>query len=357
MPPRRTSPRRAITRPSIVRELDDDTGSGTSLLASAAPWIALLALVAAVIALAFAFLNRGTDLSSCRSAAWGAVPDTAALPGGWQLGSTDLNANGMTISILGPTSSDASSAQPAVYASVTCYGDSAATAMSQNKSAAKAAGSTVVNRSAGGDAYDVSNASTGSTTTIFRVGQLIGQVADAGSASPADLATITQAVAAAMGDEAAAGTAGSAASDAANGSEEPGASDDGSGGGSEEPAPSSVAPELEADLPATIQNTPLTPYSTTGDQVLSSFPAARAFAARLQSMGAKLSELVVAQAADDNGNLDVTVTAFRLPGLAPEKLRTAVLEAWLGANQAGVKQSTVKLGGKTLTKVDYGTDG
>jgi hypothetical protein len=40
-----------------------------------------------------------------------------------------------------------------------------------------------------------------------------------------------------------------------------------------------------------------------------------------------------------------------------DKLKAAVLEAYLVADQPGVKQSTVKLGGKTLTKVDYGTSG
>ena len=354
MPPRRTSPRRATTRPTVAGQPVEDEPSGPSAFAAAAPWIALLALVAAVAAFAFVFLNRGTDLSACRSAAWGAVPDTADLPGGWQLGSTDLNANGMTLSILGQPSTDGSTAQPAVYASVTCYGDVAATAMSQNKTAAKAAGSSVVNRVAGGDAYDVTSPATGSTTTLFRVGQLIGQIADAGSASPADLQTITRAVATAMGDQDAAGTAGQPQpSDAAQGSLGPGSSVD---LGSAEP--SAVAPELEADLPTTIQDTPLSPFSTTGDQVLQNFPAARALAARVQSLGAKLTDFQVAQAAPDpNSGLDITVTGFRLPGLATDKLKASVLEAWLGANQPGVKTSTIKLSGKTLTKVDYGTGG
>jgi hypothetical protein len=354
MPPRRTSPRRGVTRPTLVRQGDEDEPEGGSALLAAAPWIALLALAAALVALVVVFLNRGTNLSACRSAAWGAVPATADLPGGWTLGSTDLNANGMTVSIVGPASTDGAARQPAVYASVTCYGDSAATAMSQNKAASKAARSSVVDRVSGGDAYDVSNPDTGTTTTLFRVGDLIGQIAGAGSASPDDLATITRAVATAMGDRDAAGGPGPKPSND-TGSEEPGASN--LANGSEEPLPSAVAPELEADLPTTIQNTPLTPYSTTGDQVLTSFPNGRALAARIQSMGAKIANLQVAQAADDNGDLDITVTGFRLPGLATAKLKTAVLEAWLGADQAGVKQSTVKLGGKTLTKIDYGTDG
>ena len=358
MPPRRTSPRRGVTRPTLVRRDGDDQPGyepgGPSPLLAAAPWIALLALAAAIVAIVAVFVNRGTDLSACRSAAWGAIPAAADLPGGWQLGSTDLNANGMTVSILGPASADGTAAQQAVYASVTCYGDAAATAMSRNKAAAKETGSSVVDRVSGGDAYDVTSADTGSTTTLFRIGDLLGQIADAGSATPDDLATVTRAVATAMGDRDAAGRPGAAPSQAV-GSEEPGASNQANG--SEEPLPSSVAPELEADLPTSIQDNPLTVDSSSGDQALTSDPTSRALAARLQSLGVKLTELQVARAFDENQTVDLTAVGFRLPGLAPDKLKAAILEAWLGANEAGVKQSTVKLGGKTLTKVDYGTDG
>jgi hypothetical protein len=354
MPPRRTSPRRGVTRPTIVQDQYDDAVETRGPLSAAAPWIALLALVAAIAALLFAFANRGTDLSACRSAAWGAIPATADLPGGWQLGSTDLNANGMTISILGPTSADGSQTPPTVYASVTCYGDAAATAMSKNKAAAAAAGSRVVDRVAGGDAYDVTSPDTGSSTTLFRVGQLIGQIADAGSATSDDLATITRAVATAMGDREAAGQPGVAPS-GDTGSAAPGASD--LGNGSAAPQASSVAPELEAAMPTSIQGTALTIDSSTGDQALTSDPTSRALAARLQSLGVKLTDLQVARAYDTTNTVDLTAVGFRVPGLAPEKLKAAVLETWLGSNQTGVKETTVKLGGKTLIKVDAGTGG
>src|SRR3954471_18262947 len=186
MPPRRTTRRRPMTRPTVAYErLADDDGDGdepgSSRLVAAAPWIAVLALVAAVAAIALGFLNRGTDLSACRSAAWAAIPDAHDLPTNWTLGSTDLNANGLTVSVLGPASADGTTQQPVTYASVTCYGDVAARAMQQNRDAARAAGATVVDRGAGGDAYDVVSRSSGSVTTLFRVGSLIGQVADAGT--------------------------------------------------------------------------------------------------------------------------------------------------------------------------------
>src|SRR6185436_1527866 len=248
MPPRRTSPRRSATRPSapLAQFGPDDDYDEPGRLAAATPWIAFAALVLAGAALALTLLGRGggaPNLDACRKTAWAAVPSSNDLPEGWTLSATDLNANGMTVSVLGTPSTDGSTSTPVVYASVTCYGDVAATAMSQYRDAAKAAGATVTDRGLGGDAYDVDNPSSGSVTTLFRVGGLIGQIADAGSASPSELATITSAVAAAMGDRSAAGTSG----DQANASDipasgepslEPGSSDEVA---SEPP----TAPELE----------------------------------------------------------------------------------------------------------------
>ena len=356
MPTRRTSPRRSITRPTVpvTYQVDDeDDGSTPSRLLLASPWIALLALVAGAAGLFLGVVNRGSDLSGCRSAAWAAIPDKNDLPDNWTLGSTDLNANGMTVSILGPVNPDGSTNQPVVYASVTCYGDVAGTAMQQNREAAKAAGSTVIDRASAGDAYDVENPSTGSTTTLFRVGELIGQVAGAGSADDPDLATITSALAAAMGDGTAAGNVGLLPSHVATGSEEPGASN----AGSEGPGSSGPVSVLEAAMPTSIQGTPLTADTATGDQGLLGDPASRALAARLVSLGANLDDLEVSRALDDTNTLDIAVYGFRLPGFDPAKLKAAVLEAWLGANGTGVKQTTVTLAGKRLIKIDAGTQG
>src|SRR5689334_3025232 len=100
MPTRRTSPRRAMTRPTVpLDDYDDDRRdrrvSVADRLADAAPAMALLALVAAIAALGVAFLGRGDDLANCRRSAWTALPSKDDLPDGWSLGSTDLNANGM----------------------------------------------------------------------------------------------------------------------------------------------------------------------------------------------------------------------------------------------------------------------
>ena len=261
----------------------------------------------------------------------------------------------MTISILGPASADGSTNQPVVYASVTCYGDVAPTALSQNRAAAEKAGSTVVERGGGSDAYDVDNLTSGSVTTLFRVGGLIGQIADAGSASPADLATITKAVATAMGNETAAGNAGAQPTDAAIGSGEPG----GSGGASGEPLPSSVAPDLEAKLPTSAGGTPLTVQSASADTIFGTDPNSRALSARVRATGC--SAVAICRSPrryDDTGTIDLSIVAFRLPGKdGAASCKAAVIETWLSANVAGVTKTEVTLGGKKLTKVDYGDDG
>jgi len=363
MPTRRTSPRRSMTRPTVPfttyeRDVDDrdpmPPGSG-GVLATAAPWLALGAVVIAVAALAVVLLGRSNSLDACRRAAWAAVPATGDLPTGWTLSSTDLNANGMTVSIAGPTPADSSSNQPIIYASVTCYGDVAETAMSQYRTAAKAAGATVTSR--GGDAYDVDNSkTTGSVTTLFRVGGLIGQIANAGSTDAADLATITDAVASAMGDATAAGTGGGAAA-ASNGaptdsgSQPAGSSDV---GGSEAP----TAPELEAHLPTDIAGTPLTVQSGSATDGLGGDPASQALAASLPRIGIKLADLQVARAYDESQTLDLDLFGFRLVKAGDiAKLRTAIIDTWLSGNVPGVKQSSVTLGGRTFTKIDFGLGG
>jgi hypothetical protein len=359
MPPRRTSPRRTATRPTSAYvasdgDLDDDRYP-SDRLAGAAPWLALLAVVLAAAALGYALLrgSGGGDLTACRSAAWAAVPDPKALPSGWSIGSTDLNANGLTVSVVGPAGTDETAQPPVVYASVTCYGDGAATALAENRKGAEAAGATITDRTSNGAAYDVDNPSTGSVTTLFRVGGLIGQIADGGSAQPSELAAITNAVAAAMGDRAAAGAGGATPSDVALGSDDPA----GSPPASEEPSTAPFAPELEAVLPTEIGDTTLTVQSNSAAEIFGDDPSSRALGARIRSLGGTLEKLQVAQAYDDAGGLLASIVAFRLPDADGAKLRAAIEETWLSSGNAGVKTSSVELSGKTLTKIDYGDAG
>lgn len=359
MPTRRTSPRRSTTRPTVLARRaaavdgdfeDDDPRGG---LSSAAPWLALLALALAAAALGWTVLNRsgGGDLAACRSAAWAALPQKNDLPTDWRLTSSDLNANGITISLAGPAAADGSTGEPVVYASVTCYGEGAAMAMREHRAAAKAAGATIVERSAAADAYNVDNPSTGSSTTLVRVGGLVGQVAGDGTAAPADLDAITRAVAAAMGDRTAAGEAGPAPSRA------PSPSDNAVVPPSDEPVASAFAPELEAALPKTVGGVTLSIQSASADTIFRDDPGSRALGAQIRSLGATLADLQLAEAFDQSGTLDLSIIAFRLPNVEVAKLRAAIIDTWLSAGATGVRKQTVTLGGKELTKVDYGDTG
>lgn len=360
-----------MTRPSGLYERDpeptfDEVGDdpGPGFLARATPWLALLAVVLAAGAIGYLVLTRssGGDLTACKSDAWKAIPDPNDLPANWSLGSTDLNANGMTISIMGPAPADSSTNQPVVYASVTCYGGAAATALEENRAAAEAAGATVTDRTANGQAYDVDNPTTGSITTLFRVNELVGQIADGGTANAADLAKITTAVAKAMGDTRAAGTAsGANPADGATGSQEPLGSGD---AGAPQPSGSPFAPDLEALLPKSVIDSsstasplapiPLTVQSASATDVFGDDPSSRALAARIRALGGTLDQLQIAQAYDDSGAIDLSLIAFRLPKADLAKLKAAIIDTWLSAGAEGVKSSTITLGGKSLTKVDYG---
>jgi len=364
MPTRRTSPRRLATRPTsppdrAVALFDDDEPPG--FLEGAGPWLALLAIVLAAGALGFVLLRgSGEDLTACRSAAWGAIPSRDDLPANWAIGSTDLSANGMTISLLGPAAADATS-QPVVVVSVTCYGSAAETALDQNRKAAAAARATLAPRDDAGDAYDVVNESTGSTTTFFRVGGLVAQVADSGTVAGADREAIAAALATAMGEPRAAGVAKAAATDDANASADPFASDD---PGAVDASAAPFAPDLEALLPkAIVDNTsaasprpsiPLTTQSASATDVFGGDPNARALAARIRALGGTLDKLQIAQAFDESGALDLSIIAFRLPGADLAKLQSAVVDTWLSAGADGVSKTQITLGGKTVTKIDYG---
>jgi hypothetical protein len=54
--------------------------------------------------------------------------------------------------------------------------------------------------------------------------------------------------------------------------------------------------------------------------------------------------------------MDLYLFAFRLPDADPESLRSLVLNSWLVSNAEGVTTEEVELGGKTVTRVDYGGD-
>jgi hypothetical protein len=53
----------------------------------------------------------------------------------------------------------------------------------------------------------------------------------------------------------------------------------------------------------------------------------------------------------------VSILAIAVAGLSDAKTRKIVLDSWLAASGSGVKQDDVQLGGRTVTRIDYGDDG
>jgi hypothetical protein len=66
-------------------------------------------------------------------------------------------------------------------------------------------------------------------------------------------------------------------------------------------------------------------------------------------------DLHVAQSYDPNEALDASIGVYRVDGVAPTALRDALIDAWKG-DYPDMKVSQVTLGGKDVTKGDFGED-
>ena len=110
------------------------------------------------------------------------------------------------------------------------------------------------------------------------------------------------------------------------------------------------APDLEAMLPGSWEDTALSAQSWTGENVLIDqdpwSDALRAFVAKKQLNVAGLS---VAQALDTQGALDLVVGAFRLSGANATTMVEGLTSAWV-ANDSTFKTSVVTVGGSSVTK-------
>ena len=126
---------------------------------------------------------------------------------------------------------------------------------------------------------------------------------------------------------------------------------------SSSPEPSSAAADLLALLPDEVTGTTLTSDTATGADLAEAGAAGRAMIAALGTLDLAAEDLLVAQAYDANGELDLYLLAFQAPGTPASDLAPIVLETWLSASTSGVTTSPVTLGGKELTKVSYGDDG
>jgi hypothetical protein len=320
----------------------------------------VLALVAVGLS-AFAILRPAT--SSCQVAAWDAVPVATEIPSGWTIGVTDIYPDNQTTTIAGPASTTGV-AGATIYASVTCFGDSAADAVNRSEQASRSAGRSVTVLDGIGEAgYAIAGSTTAASAMQFRRGPLVAYLASSGGTTQAELRQVGLAVDAALrralGDAAAVAPPipGSAASPAASTAASPAASAGALPGASPQPSAavaSPVAPELEALMPRLVSGTTLVVESATGDQVLGTDAASKALVSALDSFGKKPTDLQIAQAYDASSTLDLTVLGFRVPGISAAKLQPAVLQTWLFAGATGVTTKQTTVSGVKVAEVTYG---
>lgn len=126
--------------------------------------------------------------------------------------------------------------------------------------------------------------------------------------------------------------------------------------GSEPPvADTHDAPELESLVPTQLNGTALQVQSWSGEGILTDDAWSTSMTAFLTKAGKAPADLHVAQAYDPDQALDVSVGVYRVAGVGAAALRDALVAAWKG-DYPDMKVTQVTLGGKQLTKGDFGAE-
>jgi hypothetical protein len=114
-------------------------------------------------------------------------------------------------------------------------------------------------------------------------------------------------------------------------------------------------PALEADLPTTLSGTTLEAQSWIGDAVPATDAWRSSMTSFLTGAGKTSADLEAALASDPALVLDGIVAVYHVNGIAGPALRDAVLAAWK-ADYPTMKVSQTTLGGKAISKGDFGAD-
>jgi hypothetical protein len=320
--------------------------------------IAIAAIVVALLAIGLAAWRVVSPPGSpCQSTAWNVAPATGDLPAGWTLTSSQYDIDRKSMTLLGPSPSAQTTNQAVVYATITCYAQDAADAVSRSVAATTAAGQQVTQRPDLGEQGFSAVDRSGAAFIQFRHGSVVAYIAASGDATAAEANAVASAFDRAMGGNGGTagggGAVGASPASSENGAVPSGTSASESAGAS----PSAAAPELEAALPTRVGTATLTIESATGPTVLGTDQGSRAITAALRAAGKTADDFRVAQAFDTSGGTDLSIVAISVPGVKLDTLRTLVLDAWLVANGAGVKTDSVTLAGHPFTRIDFGDQG
>ena len=115
------------------------------------------------------------------------------------------------------------------------------------------------------------------------------------------------------------------------------------------------AAELESLLPATLNGTALVAQSWDGDGLLTDDPWSTSMTAFLTAACKLPADLHVAQSYDPNSALDASIGVYKVDGVDAAALSDALIAAWKG-DYPEMTVSQVKVGGKDVTKGDFGED-
>jgi hypothetical protein len=326
--------------------------------------LGLAALAVAVVALAWAVFGAsgGGGADDCQARAWDSIPEERDLPSGWTVAATSFFVGNMTVTLEGPVA-DPETGEGVIYTTVTCYGNDSAEALARSRAADASTGSPTTDLDGiGEDGYQIEDA-TGLSAIHFRRGDLVSYLVVAGNVTADELRAAGEAFDQAMIDAKAGDIPSSEPGTPQPGGEspvvEPPAVEPSalpSGLPAESPALEPASPELDALLPRDIAGTPFVVETSIATDALGDDAGSKAVIAGLRELGKTPDDLELAQAYDETGTVDLVLFAFRLPDTDPEALRSLVLDSWLVAGAAGVTTEEVELGGKTVTRVDYGDE-
>jgi hypothetical protein len=342
--PGRTQPR---PRPSEERARVAAEGRATR-------GVALIAIVVAVMALGLAAWRAvAPSGSSCQQVAWDTTPKAKDLPSDWTIQASQYDILRKSMTLTGALPADQSTGQAVIYATITCYPDGAAESVTRSADAATAAGQVVTARDDLGDqafsAIDQSNAE----FLQLRHGDVVVYLAASGDANPTEVDIVASAYDKALGGDGGVVAVGTPDVGSPGESEDTGALPS----GAEEPSASAAAPELESLLPTNVGDIALSIESQTGDTALSDDQGGAPIAAALRAAGAQPDDLHMADAYDNSGTSDILISALSVRGMGQKALKAFVLDSWLQASGAGVTRDQAKVGGRDVTRVDYGGGG
>ncbi len=312
--------------------------------------LAIAALVLAVLAIGLAAAPIIAPPASCQDQAWSVSPSAGDLPTGWSIAATQYDLSRKTMSFLGAPPTDGVTAQAQVIATITCFEQGAADAVSRSQQASKDANQTVTERNDLGDqgfsAVDVS----GATFLQLRKDRIVVYMASSAETSSTEVDQLASAF-----DKALGGDGGTIAPATPPASIDLGLD---SFDPSETLAPEpQAAPDLVALLPTVVGDLNMIAESATGSTFLADDQGSRAVLAALRAADKQPDDLRLAQAFDELGETDLSVLAVTVDGLPVEQTRDLVLGVWLAATGPGVVHEPIELAGRSFTRVDYGDGG